>query len=143
MLKISKQSDYGLILTFYLYKNRKNIVSLSKLIEKTKLPKRFLARIASRLVRGGLLKSQEGKTGGYKVTDRVKKISFYDYLKIFEDDIQLTRCINSNYRCQFKAVCQHRDFLKNYVNKALVNELKKIKFLQLLKLNFNANFKKS
>lgn len=133
MLKISKQSDYGLILTSYIYKNKADVISLSELIEKTKLPKRFLARIASQLVKEGLLKSREGKAGGYSVTDRIKKISFYDYLKIFENYVQITKCADDHYRCQFESVCDHKDFLKNHVNKALVAELKKIKFLQLLK----------
>lgn len=133
MLKISKQSDYGLILTSYVYKKKDTTVSLSELIKKTGLPKRFLARIASQLVREGLLKSREGKTGGYQTTEKVKEISFYDYLKIFENYVQMTKCADNDYKCQFEAVCDHRDFLKNHVNKALVNELKKIKFLQLLK----------
>lgn len=133
MLKISKQSDYGLILTSYVYKKMNATTSLSELIEKTSLPKRFLARIASQLVKKGILKSREGKTGGYQTTDKVKKISFYDYLKIFENHVQLTKCADDDYKCQFEAICDHRDFLKNQVNKTLVNELKKIKFLQLLK----------
>lgn len=131
MLKISRQSDYGLILTSSIYK-KKQLVSLSELIDETKLPRRFLARIAADLVKEGLLSSKEGKSGGYKVTDKVKKMSFYDYLKIFENYVQLTNCSNGEYNCRFEKVCDHKDFMKDQVNKALVDELKKIKLLQLI-----------
>jgi len=82
MLAITKQSDYGLILLSYIYK--KNVqVRLSELIKETKLPQRFLARIAAELVKKGLLISREGKNGGYLILPKIKTISFFDYLTIF------------------------------------------------------------
>ena len=74
MLTITKQSDYGIILLSHIYKSKK-IVNLSELISKTKLPQRFLARIAAALVNEGLLISREGKNGGYQTTEKIKKIT--------------------------------------------------------------------
>lgn len=82
MLTITKQSDYGIILLSYIYK-KNNQTSLSDLINETKLPQRFLARIAATLVKKGLLKSREGKNGGYQTTDKLKVFSLYNYLKKF------------------------------------------------------------
>jgi len=131
MLAITKQSDYGLILISFVYK-KNNLVRLSDLIKKTKLPQRFLARIAAELVKNGLLISKEGKNGGYLVSPKIKTISLYDYLLIFENDIVVIRCVDENSDCKFEKICNHKDFIKKRLNIVLTKELKKIKLLKLI-----------
>ncbi len=131
MLTITKQSDYGLILIAFV-KNKGRLVKLSELIEATKLPKRFLARIAAELVKEGLLVSKEGKTGGYLISPKIKTISLYNYLTIFEDDVVVCSCLDESYQCKFENICHHQSFIKNRLNVVLIKELKKIKLMQLL-----------
>jgi len=131
MLAITKQSDYGLILLSYIYK--KNVqVRLSELIKETKLPQRFLARIAAELVKKGLLISREGKNGGYIILPKIKTISFFDYLTIFENDVVVSSCVDNNHECKFEKICNHKDFIKKKLSVVLTKELKKIKLLQLI-----------
>lgn len=132
MLSITKQSDYGLILISYVYKKNR-LVKLSELIEETKLPKRFLARIAAELAKEGLLISKEGKNGGYLISRKLKKVSLYDYLNIFENDIMICSCLDESYQCKFEDICHHRSFIKKRLNTVLIQELKKIKLIQLIK----------
>ncbi len=131
MLTITKQSDYGLILISFVYKKNR-LVKLSELIEETKLPKRFLARIAAELAKEGLLISKEGKSGGYLISPKIKTISLYDYLTIFENDVVVCSCLDENYQCKFEDICHHRSFIKKRLNVVLIKELKKIKLLQLI-----------
>lgn len=131
MLNITKQSDYGLILTSFIYK-KNSLVKLSELIEETKLPQRFLARIAAELVKNKLLISKEGKNGGYLITAKIKSISLYDYLTIFENDVIVSSCVDKNFDCKFEKICNHKDFIKKRLNVVLIKELKKIKLLELL-----------
>lgn len=131
MLAITKQSDYGLILLSSAYK-RKGLIKLSELISETKLPQRFLARIAAALVKKGLLTSKEGKNGGYLISAKIKTISLYDYLRIFENDVVVSSCVDENFDCKFDKVCNHKDFIKHRLNVVLTKELKKIKLLQLI-----------
>lgn len=131
MLAITKQSDYGLILISVIYK-KNNIVSLSDLIKETKLPQRFLARIAAELVKNGLLISKEGKSGGYLISPKIKMISLYDYLLIFENDIVVISCVDKNSDCKFEKICNHKDFIKKRLNTVLTKELKKIKLFKLI-----------
>ena len=132
MLTITKQSDYGIILLSYIYK-KNNQTSLSDLINETKLPQRFLARIAATLVKKGLLKSREGKNGGYQTTDKLKVSSLYNYLKIFEENMFICSCGDEDYQCKYDGVCGHKSVLKDKVNRIIVNQLKKIKLQQLIK----------
>ncbi len=131
MLAITKQSDYGLILVSYIYK-KEGLVRLSDLIKATQLPQRFLARIAAELVKNGLLTSKEGKNGGYLITPKIKTISLYDYLLIFENDVVVSSCVDEHYECKYENICNHKSFIKKRLNVVLTKELKKIKLLQLI-----------
>jgi Rrf2 family protein len=131
MLTINKQSDYGILLLSHIYKKNK-LVNLSDLIRETKLPKRFLARIAAELVKSKLLTSREGKNGGYIITDKIKTFSLYEYLKIFNEDISVCNCSDEDYHCQYEDMCTHKSILKNELNKILITQLKKIKLIKLL-----------
>jgi Rrf2 family protein len=130
MLTITKQSDYGILLISHIYKKNK-LVNLSDLIKETKLPKRFLARIAAQLVKAGLLISHEGKGGGYQIGKKINKTSLYDYLKIFKDDFSLCDCGYTDYHCRYEDICHHKTFSKK-LSMIIINQLKKTKLTDLL-----------
>jgi len=130
MLSITKQSDYGIILLSYIYRKNK-LVRLSDLIKETKLPQRFLARIAAQLVKEDLLVSHEGKSGGYEIGKKIKKVSLYDYLKIFKDDFSLCGCGEPGFQCEYEAICGHKE-VSNKLNKTITDQLEKTKLVDLL-----------
>ena len=131
MLTITKQSDYGILMISHIYKKNK-LVKLADLINETKLPRRFLARIAAELVKNKLLISREGKNGGYLISNKIKSASLYDYLKIFNEDISVCSCADDKYHCQYENLCKHKNILKNQLNEIIVSQLKKIKLIKLL-----------
>jgi len=129
MLTISKQSDYGLLLLGYL-NGKNNYVALSEVVEKLKLPKRFLARIAAQLTKQKIIESLEGKKGGYRLLKKVfNQLTLYDYFSIFEKKLSFLPC-SSSFQCQKK--CRHKNFLREKLDKVFVNSLKKIKIKNIL-----------
>jgi len=130
MLKISSQSDYGMLMISYLA-GKKGLVPLSELVDKIKLPKRYLARIAGRLVKNQILASREGKVGGYRLNKKAKEISLYDYLVIFEKNMDITRCQDPHYDCRYGKYCRHRDALKNAVADNVFSKLRQLKLFSL------------
>ena len=128
MFTINKKIDYSLVFLSNLA-SQKKIVSLNEVAEKTNLPPRFLARIASLLVKKGVIKSVEGKNGGYKLTDKAFKTNLYDYLLIFEKKLSFLPC-SSHCRCQKS--CHHKEFLQEKIDKVFINNLKKIKIKNIL-----------
>ncbi len=130
MFNISKQSDYGLIILSICIK-KKGIISLADLVKDTNLPQRFLARISAELAKYGLLISKEGRSGGYKITDKINQISLYEYMRIFEKDVEVTKCCGQEYVCKNESICKHKDFLKTKLNNILKEQLKKIKLREL------------
>jgi Rrf2 family protein len=132
MFKISKQADYGLLFLEQLIISNRT-VPLSEVIERTKLPKRFLARIASILVKNKLVKSIEGKNGGYQVNyDKIEDLNLYDYLTIFHGNLNLVQCLDKK-KCSYQHFCQHQLFFKNVLRQILINDLKTHRLLEILK----------
>lgn len=131
MLRISKQSDYGLLILTYL-KGKDHLVPLSELVEKLKLPKRFIARIAANLVASGFLVSKEGKSGGYQLSSKIKKVSLFDFLKIFESNLNLTRCEEDNYRCPWEDHCSHKSLFKDKLRKIFIKQLKNYQLSKII-----------
>ena len=130
MFKIGSQSDYGLLLVSYL-RGKQGFIPMSLLCETMKLPKRYLARIASVMARYKIIESKEGKVGGYKLGKKAHDMSLYDFLKIFGGDLCLVKCQTAGYKCPRYPICQHRDFFKNSLSPIFLKELKKQKLLQI------------
>lgn len=131
MLNITKQSDYGLLLISQL-KDKKKYVSLSDILKEIDLPKRFIARIAAKLVQANILESREGKIGGYRLTKKAKNINLFDYLKIFEGDLAFTKCMTDGYKCPNNKDCIHKTFLTCSLSHIITRELKKHKLFQII-----------
>ncbi len=130
MFTIGSQSDYGLIILSNLMK-KNGYVSLSDVVKETNLPKRFLARIAGKLVSHDVLSSLEGRSGGYKVADKVKKMTLHEYLSIFEKNLTLCKCSGQTYQCHFQRVCRHGRYFQNTLTGLLSDQLKKIPLVQI------------
>lgn len=130
MLSISTQSDYGLLMISYLLK-KEDFVPVSELVKEMNLPQRYLARIAAEMAKHQVLVSREGKVGGYKLTDKAKKMNLYDFLTIFEGEVSIARCDKEGFKCKWYEVCQHKGVIRNTFSKILSKELKKQKLLSL------------
>ena len=130
MLKISKKSDYGLLLISKLL-HTDEYVSLTKLVEHTKLPLRFLARISSVLAHSGILISREGRVGGYKLGKRFEMLSVYDFFSVFENDMYMTGCQDKSRKCRFEHICKHKDSIRCKLQEVILNDLKKVKLSSL------------
>jgi len=132
MLNLNSQSDYGILLIAQ-FKDKKGFTPLSELTKKLNLPHRYLARIASTLAYHDVLESREGKEGGYRLSKKGREMDLYEYLKIFEGDLAMTKCQKEGYNCPWGAQCQHKGFLENVLQKLLMTQLKKYRLLEIIK----------
>jgi len=133
MLNITNQSDYAILLVSNLV-GQKYYIPLSQLTNSLKLPKRFLARIAARLVEEKILDSKEGKVGGYKLIEKLENINLYKFLAIFEGELSFVKCSDEKYQCVWAKRCRQRKFLSSKLNKIVIDELKKWSLNDLLKI---------
>ena len=76
MLRITRQTDYGIVLmTLFAGEHEKSVKSARDMAEETNLPLPTVSKILKCLTRGGLLESTRGVKGGYSLSRGSAQIS--------------------------------------------------------------------
>lgn len=110
MLRISKLTDYGIVLLVELA-NGENLASRNarSMAEATSLPLPVVSKILKSLAQGGLLTSQRGTKGGYALARRPEEITVAEIIVALEGPIALTECSAGPGRCDQETACPVRD----------------------------------
>ena len=140
MLKLSKKTDYAIILLTHL--GEVNVsVSAQKLSEYYQLPYPMVANILKLLVSSGLIKSTRGQRGGYILARPAEKILLSQIIKVTDNPFTLVECAHDEELCRVQKCCPTKRTLI-----ALHNKIQKfieettlatiVKDAQLIKPNF-------
>ena len=108
MFRLSKKSDYGLIALKHLAQHNEESVSAREIAAQYHIPAELLAKVLQRLVRKGLLASQQGINGGYILAKDPATISIVDVVEALEGPISITPCERGD-DCQQLQMCSVRD----------------------------------
>lgn len=94
MLKIAKSVEYSIFALRYIHMNTNgNCISAKEISEKENIPFDLLAKILQKMVRKGLVISQQGNRGGYSLSAPPEKISLLEIINSVDQNIQLTNCL--------------------------------------------------
>lgn len=112
MLRITKQTDYGIVL-MTLFASRpeggqqaSGALSARDLALETGLPLPMVGKILKLLVRDGLLISQRGAKGGYRLSRPPARISVEEIVHALEGPIAITECSEEGPgECRFTSGC--------------------------------------
>ncbi len=91
MLRISKLTDYGVVLAAHLAA-RREAVSVRELAEHTGLPQPTVAKVLKALSKSGLVTSTRGVRGGYELLRRPEQVSVAEVIEALEGPISVTEC---------------------------------------------------
>ena len=110
MLRLSKKADYALIAMKHLAQNR-DVASTSarEIAESFHIPIELMAKVLQRLVRTGLLTSQQGTRGGYALSRPSSTISVADVIQAIDGPLTVTACSNDKNDCEQYSRCNVRD----------------------------------
>jgi FeS assembly SUF system regulator len=109
MIRITKQSDYGIVLLAHLARHDvPGQVSARDLAEATQLPVPMVSKILNQLVHGGLVVSTRGVNGGYGLARSPHEISVAEVLDAVEGPLGLTECIDTPGACGLEPCCSVR-----------------------------------
>jgi Rrf2 family protein len=114
MITINRQTEYALFLISYL-SGRKKPVPLAEIGQKTNLSPQFLSKVAIQLKKKKILKSKEGRSGGYTLAVKPEKISLARILMIFEAEKRIVSCLEKKKLCVKN--CYLREFWANFEKK--------------------------
>ncbi len=83
------------------------------LSEVTNIPLPYLSKIMRRLVEAGLLRSQKGHGGGFKLAQPLAEVRFVDVLNAIDYAVEPSSCVFGWGQCSSTNPCPLHPFWKN------------------------------
>ncbi len=93
MLRMTKQTDYGIVLMTHLAQDAGGQHSAPELATVLRIALPMVSKIMKLLARDGLLVSHRGVRGGYSLARGPEEISVADVIAALEGPIAMTECI--------------------------------------------------
>src|SRR5262249_16616577 len=110
MLRLSKKADYALMAMKHLaLRGDHGSSSAREIAEQYDIPIELLAKVLQRLVRRGLLVSQQGTRGGYQLARVPVQISIADVIQAIDGPVTVTACSTEEGQCEQYTKCNVRD----------------------------------
>ena len=131
MKLITRDTDYAIRAICFMAENKKEITSVSELVEKLKIPRPFLRKILQALNKKGVLVSFKGKSGGFKLRRKPQDIFITDLIEVFQGPLKLNKCIFKKKLCSSMDRCILRGKIGE-IEQRVVSELRLINVESLL-----------
>jgi Rrf2 family protein len=92
MLQLTKRTEYGLMALVHMVNRPGVFVSAREIVTAYHVPKRLLAEVLKTLARGGLLLSQRGAAGGYRLVREPELMSVAEAVSVLEGGPESASC---------------------------------------------------
>jgi len=132
MKLITRDTDYAVRALCYMAQNKEKIISAAELVSALKMPRPFTRKILQKLHKGGILRAQKGKGGGFILGRTTGKIRIVDLISIFQGAVELQSCLFKKKLCADRNTCVLRHKIKN-LERMILKELESITIESLLK----------
>lgn len=130
MIRMSKLTDYALVIMAFIGRNPEQLAQTGDIAHNTHIAKPTTAKLLKRLAKSGLLESQRGAAGGYKLTREPGAISAIEIIQSIEGPLAIMDCTQGEHNC---AIFQNCTINAPWVqiNKTIVKALDSIKLSDL------------
>jgi FeS assembly SUF system regulator len=109
MIRITRQTDYGIILLAFLAGRPADEVRTARDVATSfHLPLPMVSKIMKSLARGGILSSHRGVKGGYSLARNPETITVGDVIEVLEGPIAMTECASTPGSCETEKLCPVR-----------------------------------
>jgi FeS assembly SUF system regulator len=107
MVRLSKLTDYGMVLmTCFARSQPQSLRSARDLAAESHLPLPTVSKLLKELLQSGLLISQRGIQGGYRLAKEPREISLAEIIAALEGPVALTECSTEiSGLCDLEACC--------------------------------------
>jgi FeS assembly SUF system regulator len=132
MIKLSKLTDYAVVVLAVMAQDNGRLMTASVLSEKTTLPEPTVAKVLKLLAKGGVVMSTRGASGGYQLTNLPAEISIARVVIALEGPVELAACVEGGEGC-----CAHSHVCTikgkwNPINLAMKNALEQVTLAQMI-----------
>ncbi|MFQ5930706.1 MAG: SUF system Fe-S cluster assembly regulator, partial [Acidobacteriota bacterium] len=109
MIRMSKETDYGIILLAHFASDQERLThSARALAVETYLPLPMVSKILKILAREGFLVSHRGVKGGYSLARPPERVPIAEIITAMEGPVAMTECVEAPGECRHEPVCQLR-----------------------------------
>jgi len=135
MFRITRLTDYGVMLMTELAQAEESVLNAAALAARSHLPAPSVSKILQVLLREGLLTSVRGAGGGYKLTRDASGISIRDIIVALEGPIAITECSLDHSQCDQQELCNTRSNW-HIINQVVRGTLSDISLADMIKPGF-------
>ncbi len=108
MIKISRLTDYAIVLLSQMVAGSKSVFSASDLAERSSLPLPTTSKILKKLAKNGIVSALRGAAGGYRLERPAGAISIAAIIEAMDGPISITDCADpapKRETCRIKSIC--------------------------------------
>lgn len=117
MLRITKQTDYGIVLLSRMAAEPERMFTAPDLAEEAQLPLPTVSKVLKLLARDGILDSHRGAKGGYCLSRAPEHVTVASIIGCLEGPIAMTECIDDG-----PGVCDQEGSCPVEANWQIINE---------------------
>lgn len=132
-MKLSTKGRYGLraLIDLALYSDEE-AVSIQSISNRQNISDSYLEQLMRKLKKAGLVVSERGAQGGYRLAKPADEISVGDVLRALEGSLEAVSCeAGNNEHCQGEDLCVTR-YVWQEINKSIQETVDSIKISQLV-----------
>jgi FeS assembly SUF system regulator len=105
MLRMSKLTDYGLVLLTHMAQDAVPLRTAQELADRSGVPLPTVSKILKELSKAGVVVSHRGRHGGYTLSRPADRISVAAVVEALEGPVALTECSSSDGSCSLEPGC--------------------------------------
>lgn len=131
MLRITKQTDYGIVLLTHMAADPERLANAPELAQEASLPQPMVAKILKLLARAGIVEGHRGVNGGYCLSRSPEEVTVAEVITALEGQIAITECTDdASGLCAQEEVCRVRSNW-NRINLAIQEALDRISLAEM------------
>jgi len=131
MIRLSRLADYGVVLACQMAAKADRCHNAFDLAATTGLPAPTVSKLLAALARAGVLVSQRGAKGGYRLARAPESITAADIVSAVDGPIALTVCIeHGDGFCDVESLCPTRSGWRR-INDAVRDAMKSVSLAEL------------
>ncbi|MDQ6950321.1 MAG: SUF system Fe-S cluster assembly regulator [Mariprofundales bacterium] len=139
MLRLSKITDYGMLLMSHLAASEQPVWKANGLSLATGVPAPTVSKVLQSLLNKNLLVSQRGAQGGYRLARQPSAITVKEVVDALEGEIALTECNSDHSQCDQQHDCALRGNWQR-INEAMRTLLNSITLADMAGEDFQPRF---
>lgn len=135
MLRLTKLTDYGILLLTHIATDEARLFASNDLSNATRIPSPTVSKVLQALLGAGLLESIRGAKGGYRLARPADQVSVREIIDCFEGNIALTECNLDDGECDQLPFCSTQNNWKR-INEAVRGALDGISLKDMAEKEF-------